>query len=413
MNPKNLITIVLPILLLISVLFSCNGNGGTQSGQNENDAQPAAVLGLAYYVTGDYDVAIKHFDKAIKLKPDYAMAYFQRGLAYYYKVDYKRAIKDYNKAIKLFHSNEKAYYERGRAYYKKGDYKRAIKDFTKAIELKPNYAEAYYQRGRAHYKSQDKVLAIADFTKAIELKPNYAEAYMQRGDSYNNDDYSLATKDYEKAEKLRGDGRSYTLIRMRFARLNRQQGIFDNTIKNLTQRLEANPNDAQTLLDRGWAYHCIFERETAIADYTKAIKLKPDFILAYFRRGMAYSTSTGDNDNAIADFTQVIQLDADNAYPGAYFARGLAYDNKKNYKRAIEDVTKMIELKPNYAEAYNRRGMAYFGMDDYNRAIENFTRAIELDYDAYFMRAHSLNVIGDFVRAKDDYALHEKIQKAR
>ena len=73
----------------------------------------------------------------------------------------------------------------------------------------------------------------------------------------------------------------------------------------------------------------------------------------------------------------------------------------------------MIQLKPNYAEAYRERGMAYFSIDDYNRAIENFTRAIELDYDAYFLRAHTLNVIGDFVRAKADYALDEKIQKAR
>ena len=43
---------------------------------------------------------------------------------------------------------------------------------------------------------------------------------------------------------------------------------------------------------------------------------------------MAYSISTGGNDNAIADFTQVIHLDTDNAYPGAYFARGMLITKK-------------------------------------------------------------------------------------
>ena len=416
MQSNNLIISALLALLLILV-FGCSQDEDTPTKLTQNDANPAFLSGLAYYVKGDYDNAIKDFTKSIKLKSDYFPPYHQRGRTYYITGETKRAIKDFTKTIKIHPKFVEAYYERGRAYFVKGDYKRAIKDFTKATELKPNYAEAYYQRGRVHYKIEDKDLAIADCTKAIELKPDYAEAYMQRGDSYSNDDYSLTIKDYEKAEELRGDGRGYRRIRMDSIWLNKEKGIFDNTIKNLTQALETNPNDPQTLLGRGWAYHCIFEDETAIVDYTKAIKLKPDSTLAYFRRGMAYSTSTGGNDNAIADFTQVIQLDADNAYPGAYFARGLAYDEKKNYKRAIEDYTKTIELKPNYAEAYDQRGMVHFSRGDYNHAIENFTSAIELDYwlisSVYSMRSSTLARMGDFVRANADRAISEKIEKAR
>ncbi len=44
--------------------------------------------GIAYRNQGKYDRAIADFDEAIKLKPDYAVAMYNRGTAYYDKLDY-------------------------------------------------------------------------------------------------------------------------------------------------------------------------------------------------------------------------------------------------------------------------------------------------------------------------------------
>ena len=60
-----------------------------------------------------YPKAIKNFDKAIKLNPDYAEAYNNRGVA-------KGSLKKYVKAIE---------------------------DFDHAIKLNPDYADAYCLRG--------------------------------------------------------------------------------------------------------------------------------------------------------------------------------------------------------------------------------------------------------------------------
>ena len=43
----------------------------------------------------------------------------------------------------------------------------------------------------------------------------------------------------------------------------------------------------------------------------------------------------------------------------AYYNRGIAYGDKGEYDKAIEDYSKAIELNPEYAEAYNNRGNAY------------------------------------------------------
>ena len=49
-----------------------------------------------------------------------------------------------------------------------------------------------------------------------------------------------------------------------------------------------------------------------------------------------------------------------------------------NYRQAIEDLNRAIEIKPDYAEAYNNRGIAYKGLGNYNQAIKDFDRAIEI-----------------------------------
>jgi len=97
---------------------------------------------------------------------------------------------------------------------------------------------------------------------------------------------------------------------------------------------------------------------------------------SYVNRGVAYYNKD-DDDRAIADFTQAIQLNP--KYAVAYNDRGLAYDKKGDTDRAIADYTKAIQLDPKYAVAYNNRGNAYYTKGDTDRAIADFTEAIQLD----------------------------------
>jgi tetratricopeptide (TPR) repeat protein len=84
----------------------------------------------------------------------------------------------------------------------------------------------------------------------------------------------------------------------------------------------------------------------AIADYSTAIKLKPDDLLAYLNRGQAY-TAQQYYAHALADFDQVIKLNP-GWWPG-YYNRGLVYAlrlNAGDRDRAIADFRKVIELTP-------------------------------------------------------------------
>jgi len=114
----------------------------------------------------------------------------------------------------------------------------------------------------------------------------------------------------------------------------------------------------------------------AIADFTKAIELEPDFASAYQNRGVAKAASE-DFLGAIADYTKVIELRPDDAE--AYYSRGTAKCRLKAFEGGIDDFTKAIELKPDHAGAYYNRGNAYLDLDKKSEARADFDRARELD----------------------------------
>jgi tetratricopeptide (TPR) repeat protein len=58
-----------------------------------------------------------------------------------------------------------------------------------------------------------------------------------------------------------------------------------------------------------------------------------------------------------------------------YKLRGSAYNQKRQYDLAIDDLTEAIHLRPADSDAYYDRGKSYDDKRDYRHAIEDFTKA--------------------------------------
>jgi tetratricopeptide (TPR) repeat protein len=63
----------------------------------------------------------------------------------------------------------------------------------------------------------------------------------------------------------------------------------------------------------------------------------------------------------------------------AYYNRGNAYHDLKEYRRAIEDYGRAIELDPNDVYTYNSRALAYLGLKNTEQARADYARCWELD----------------------------------
>lgn len=82
-----------------------------------------------------WEDAIAELDQAIKLDPEFSVAYILRGNAYFSLEQYERAIADYDKAIELDPDSALAYGNRGSAYAAVGQMAQAKADYEKALPL--------------------------------------------------------------------------------------------------------------------------------------------------------------------------------------------------------------------------------------------------------------------------------------
>ncbi len=80
---------------------------------------------------------------------------------------------------------------------------------------------------------------------------------------------------------------------------------------------------------------------------------------------------------AIQDYDKVIELNPEDAE--AYNNRGIAKADLKQYQEAIQDYDKAIELNPEYADAYNNRGATKVTLEQYREAIQDYDKALELN----------------------------------
>jgi tetratricopeptide (TPR) repeat protein len=127
----------------------------------------------------------------------------------------------------------------------------------------------------------------------------------------------------------------------------------------------------------------------------------------YFNRGVE-SSEKGDFREAISNFNKAIDVNPE--FVVAYLNRGYSYSRRGEFDKAIADYTKAIELNPRYAVAYHNRGFVYRRMGEYDRAILDFTKSIEIDpkyASAYYYRGHIYHYKGEYEKAWED------IKKAR
>jgi len=233
-------------------------------------------------------------------------------------------------------------------------------------------AIACYNRGIDNLAAGVEIPAMEEFNKAIKIDPKFAAAYIRRGVLYS--------RKYEK-DKAKAD--------------------FDSAVK-------LDENNFLAYFNRGAVQN---DRQSEIADYTKAIEIDPDYLSAYIYRGYAY-TRIKDYDHAIADFTAVLRFRPDDI--NVLYLRAKAYNSKSDYNRAITDFTSIIRIKPDDVTAYYLRGdMYYFDKKDYKNALTTYSSIIDIfpnDPNAFYIRGRVYEDLKDYNLAVSDWAAAAKLE---
>jgi tetratricopeptide (TPR) repeat protein len=177
-------------------------------------------------------------------------------------------------------------------------------------------------------------------------------------------------------------------------------GALANAIADFTEALRLKPEDAPALAGRAQARLAAGDLGAALTDFDAAIARAPSAAL-YVARGHARLASNG-LDGAIDDFTAAATLDPTSA--AALNNRGLAWRKKGDLARAEADYAAALALNPIYALAYANRGMMREEQGRKAEAIEDLRQALLVDPSLTSARDALKRLGADTALARDSEA---------
>jgi tetratricopeptide (TPR) repeat protein len=169
--------------------------------------------------------------------------------------------------------------------------------------------------------------------------------------------------------------------------------------------LVANLLSAQSFMQRGISSFNQRDFKQAVTWFNWAIKGDSTNANQFYYRGNAYR-NLENNQKAFEDFRQAVKLDSANG--DAHFMLGLTAFFLRDYKLALAENTKAVELKNSYgSQACLNRAQTFIRLRKNKKALEDFTSIIKLKdanlKSAHFERAQLYMRMDDKKSALADY----------
>lgn len=214
----------------------------------------------------------------------------------------------------------------------RGQYAEARKQFSEALKLAPSCAGAYNGIGATYLRQNDFKRAEDELMKGLSLEPLNVHILNNLGSAtYHQEKFEQAILYYKQALQL---------------------------AKSDDAKVEPMVNLANALAD-------LRRNDEAIEYFTKALKIRPDFAMAY---------------NCLARM----------------------YYNSKKYELAAENARKAVKFKPEYAMAYYHLGLAEAALNNKPEAIKALENSLKYERDPSY--AADTRRFLDHVKASASFA---------
>ena len=149
------------------------------------------------------------------------------------------------------------------------------------------------------------------------------------------------------------------------------------------------------------------KKETAVASFDRALKVRPHYAEALSNRGLTLHELTR-YDDALASFDDALKVQPNHAE--ALFNRGLSLHQLKRFEEAVASFDGALKVRPDYVEALSNRGNVLRELKRYGEALASFERALKArpDYAEAFsnlgITLHEINLF-ELALASYDRAL--------
>ncbi len=140
--------------------------------------------GLIAMKRADYELAKKHFIKALRHNQEQAQAYLNLGVIYFMEGKNGNAHDNFQRALKVNPDYLEARYNLGLTFIRLNELDKARKEFRTLIALNPQLADAHRELGVIEAISSNWETSVEHLKRATELDPQHANAWLDLGGAY-------------------------------------------------------------------------------------------------------------------------------------------------------------------------------------------------------------------------------------
>ena len=343
--------------------------------------------GLALMSKGDFTNAELYFKKSLTAMPNYAYVYENMAILKAAQKQYDTAETYFKQALQLGSGVPAIYY-----YYAK-----YLHDRNRNDEAVPLLKQAIQ-------------LSAADVNSRYLLMQIYLE---------QEDWHDLNTLANETLALLPDDATTKTYLANSIRKKTK--------IEQQLDLIKTNPTP-ESYLALSLLYYNHKDFDKCIAACNEALKIKPDYYLAYYNMGTAYDQE-GDWQKAEDAFDRTLKINphyiaAKNNYfyvarqiaitdsmvlavdqkptPEGYLNLSLMYYRQNLFLKSVEACKEAIKLNPSFALAYNNMCAAYNNIGLWDSAINAGRRAVELDPNSQLAKNNFAQAIQGKATGKKD-----------
>jgi anaphase-promoting complex subunit 3 len=197
------------------------------------------VIGNCFSLQKEHTAAMKFFQRAIQLDPDFSYAYTLCGHEYISNEDFDKAVTFFRNAIRTHDRHYTAWFGVGTIYYRQEKYQLAEYHFRRALKINPRSSVLYCYLGMVLHAKKQLKEALHVLDSASKLDPMNPQPKYQR------------------------------------AKVLQSMGRLEAALEELKAVRDRAPREASVHMLMGQLYERLKDKDNAMIHYTTALDLKP------------------------------------------------------------------------------------------------------------------------------------------
>lgn len=342
-------------------------------------------LGMVYQAHHLQTLARQCYLQAVQHQPEVFRWHYLLAYLYQETGEYESALRSYDRALHIDGAYMPARLRRGQVRLDRGEPEAARADFEAVLAARPNQPAALAGLGEIALNARDYAAAIKYLEQALAADPGadrlrhpLAMAYRQAGQieqarrnlaEKGDTDPAIADPVLAEMAALSRSAQYYLERGYAAARAGREA----ESLEEFRRAVEYNPDDLAARVSLGQGLLQSGQRDAALAQFERALEIDPDYGPARYRRGTIREES-GDDAGAVEDFRAA--LDADPGYLLAGLRLGHALMREGRYVEAAAAYDSVTPPPDQAAIFAYRAGLAALAAGDCPRALGRLEDAL-------------------------------------